>query len=129
MRYIVLMLALLSAAACNPVRDKTDTTNYDVISEKCFVLREHPIRTDSAVNANRDSIVRFLEANRYKARYITKDSLLFRRDNGLQVEIVLPPPTDAWESGTIVVFDPMKNPLFVNLHKGPSQVKQYVSGN
>lgn len=129
MRYIVLMLVLLSAAACNPVRDKTDTTNYDVISEKCFVLRAHPIRTDSAVNANRDSIIRFLEANQYKARYITKDSLLFRRDNGLQVEIVLPAPVDAWESGTIVVFDPMKNPLFVNLHKGPSQVKQYVSGN
>ncbi|MBO9152916.1 hypothetical protein ACFOTA_11915 [Chitinophaga sp. GCM10012297] len=128
MRNIVLMMALLSAAACNPVREKTDTTHYDVISEKCFVLREHPIRTDSAVNANRDSIVSFLEANHYTARYIRKDSLMFRRENGLQVEIVLPAPADAWESGTIIVFDPQKNPLFVNLHKGTSQVKQYVSG-
>ncbi|MGN7719635.1 hypothetical protein [Chitinophaga sp. 22620] len=128
MRYIIFTLALLAAASCNPVREKTDTTNYDVIDAKCYVLREHPIRTDSAANASRDSIVSFLEANDYKARYIRKDSLMFRRANGLQVEIVLPAPADAWESGTIIVFDPQKNPLFVNLHKGTSQVKQYVSG-
>ncbi|RPD38420.1 hypothetical protein [Chitinophaga barathri] len=128
MRYNILTLALLAAAACNPVREKTDTTNYDVIKEKCFVLREHPIRADSTVNARRDSIVSFLEANNYTARYIRKDSLMFRRENGLQVEIVLPAPADAWESGTIIVFDPQKNPLFVNLHKGTSQVKQYISG-
>ncbi len=125
MRYLLLAFAILTA--CNPTRERTDTSHYDLISEKCFVLREKPVSTDSAVNTGRDSIIRFLQQHDFQARYIQKDSLLFRRKNGLQVEIVLPTPQDAWESNTIIVFDPAKNPLFVNLHKGTAQVLQYIS--
>jgi hypothetical protein len=126
MRYLLLSLAVL--AACNPVREKTDTSNYEVISEKCFVLRENHSTADSLVNAGRDSMVRFLQQHNFQAKYVQKDSLMFRRANSLQVEIVLPAPQDAWESNTIIVFDPQKNPLFVNLRKGTSQVQQYISG-
>ena len=126
MRYLLFSLALL--AACNPVREKTDTTNYEVISDKCFVLREQHATADSLVNASRDSMIRYLQQHDFQARYVKKDSLMFRRANALQVEIVLPAPQDAWESNTIIVFDPQKNPLFVNLRKGTSQVQQYVGG-
>lgn len=128
MRYLILSLAVM-AAACNPVREKANTTNYDVISEKCFVLREHPVKTDSLVNANRDSLVQFLKAQQYEVRFIRKDSLLFRKENGQEVEIVLPSPKDAWESNTIIVFDPAKSPFFVNLRKGTGQVQQYLKNN
>ncbi|MRG46544.1 hypothetical protein GFS24_15585 [Chitinophaga sp. SYP-B3965] len=124
MRYFILTLAVL--AACNPTREKTDTTNYDVISEKCFVMREHPTVTDSLVNASRELLVQYLKEQQFPVRYIKKDSLMFRRTNGLQVDLVLPTPQDAWESNTIIVFDPAKNPLFVNLHKGTAQVEQYI---
>lgn len=126
MRYLILSLVVLTIA-CNPTREKADTSNYDVITEKCYVLREHPIQSDSLANAGRDSIVRYLKEQNFKPRFLKKDSLLFRRENGLEVEIVLPAPTDAWESNTIIVFDPVKNPLFVNLHKGTTQVRQYIS--
>lgn len=126
MRHLILSLAVL--AACNPVREKTDTSNYEVISDKCFVLREKHNTSDSLVNASRDSMIRFLQQHDFQAKYVQKDSLMFRRANALQVEIVLPTPQDAWESNTIIVFDPQKNPLFVNLHKGTSQLQQYVGG-
>lgn len=124
MRYFLFTLAVLTA--CNPTREKTDTANYDVISEKCFVMREHPIVTDSLVNASRELLVQYLKEQQFPVRYIKKDSLMFRRQNGLQVDLVLPTPQDAWESNTIIVFDPAKNPLFVNLHKGTAQVEQYI---
>lgn len=125
MRYLFLTLVVL--AACNPTREQTDTKNYDVISEKCFVMREHPVTTDSVVNASRDSLVQYLKEQQFPVRYMKKDSLMFRRTNGLQVDLTLLPPQDAWESNTIIVFDPAKNPLFVNLHKGTAQVKEYIN--
>lgn len=126
MRYLFLSLAVL--IACNPTRERTDTSNYDVITEKCYVLREHPDRTDSLVNARRDSMVRFLEQHGFPKRYMKKDSMLFRRTNGQEVEVSLLPPADAWESNAIIVFDPIKNPWFINLRKGTGQVEDYVSG-
>lgn len=125
MRYLFLILVVL--AACNPTREQTDTSNYDVISEKCFVMREHPNVTDSTVNASREQLVKLLKENDFPVRYIIKDSVVFRRKNGLQVELKLPTPQDAWESNTIIVFDPAKNPLFVNLHKGTAQVEKYIN--
>ncbi|WP_341842123.1 hypothetical protein [Chitinophaga caseinilytica] len=126
MRYLIMAAALL-AIACNPVRERTDTSNYQVIGEKCYVLRQQPMQ-DSAVKIAKDSIVQFLEGKGFAAKFIEKDSLMFRRANGLQVEIVLPTAQNAWESNAIIVFDPQKNPFFVNLHKGTAQVQQYVAG-
>ncbi|MGX5818140.1 hypothetical protein ACWKWU_08090 [Chitinophaga lutea] len=127
MRYLLFSCALL--AACNSTREKTDTSRYEVISEKCYVLREDRRTSDSLVNAGRDSIIRYLSQHDFQPRYVVKDSLLFRRENGLEVEIILPIPQDAWESNTIIVFDPAKNPFFVNLHKGATQLQSYLSGH
>lgn len=124
MRYLVPALAIL--IACNQTRERTDTANYEVISEKCFVLRAHASNADSLVNLQRDSVTAFLETHGFKMKKVEKDSLMFRRQNGLEVDIVLPRPQDAWESNTVVVFDPQKNPLFVNLRKGTAQLKGYV---
>lgn len=125
MRYLYMAAALL-AFSCNQTRERTDTTDYQVIEEKSYVLRQHP-KADSAVSIAKDSIVQFLEGQGFARKFIEKDSLMFRRANGLQVEIVLPAAQDAWESNAIIVFDPQKNPLFVNLHKGTAQVRQYAA--
>lgn len=124
MRYIYMAAALL-AFSCNQVREQTDTTNYQVIGEKCYVLRQHPLQ-DSAVSIAKDSIVQYLNGRGFTARFIEKDSLMFQRANGQQVAIILPTAQNAWESNAIIVFDPQKNPLFVNLHKGTAQVRQYA---
>ncbi|WP_109695826.1 hypothetical protein [Chitinophaga deserti] len=126
MRYLFIASALL-ALSCNQARERTDTTNYQVITEKCYVLRQHPIQ-DSAVNVKKDSIVQFLNGRGFAAKFIEKDSLMFRRANGLQVEIILPDAQSAWESNAIIVFDPQQNPFFVNLHKGTAQVEHYAEG-
>ncbi len=125
MRYLIMAAAVL-AVSCNQTRERTDTSNYQVIEEKCYVMRQHPMQ-DSAVNIAKDSIVQLLDAQGFTAKFIEKDSLMFRRANGLQVEIVLPAAQNAWESNAIIVFDPQKNPLFVNLHKGTAQVRQYAT--
>jgi hypothetical protein len=125
MRYLIMAAAVL-AISCNQTRERTDTSNYQVIEEKCYVMRQHPMQ-DSTVNIVKDSIVQFLNGQGFTAKFIEKDSLMFRRANGLQVEIVLPTAQNAWESNAIIVFDPQKNPLFVNLHKGSAQVRQYAT--
>lgn len=125
MRYLYIAAALL-VFSCNQTRERTDTSNFQVIEEKSYVLRRHPVQ-DSAVSIAKDSIVQFLEGQGFARKFIEKDSLMFRRANGLQVEIVLPAAQSAWESNAIIVFDPQKNPLFVNLHKGTAQVRQYVA--
>lgn len=126
MRYLIIAAAMV-AISCNQTRERTDTSNYQVIEEKCFVLRQHPMQ-DSVVNKAKDSIVQYLEGHGFTAKFVEKDSLMFRRANGMQVEIILPTAQSAWESNAIIVFDPQKNPLFVNLHKGTAQVQQYAAG-
>lgn len=118
--------------ACNPSRNdehSVDRSAYDVITEKCYVYREFK----PAAGALNDSVLQlrkqltdYLDQHQYKAHMAAKDSLLFHRENGLEVMIELPTPQDIWEQSTIIVFDPLKNPLFVNLHKGAAQLEQYI---
>ena len=130
------ILSLLTIAvllfACNPTRNEersTDRSAYDVISEKCYVYREFkpaasPL-TDSVL-ALRKQLTDYLDQHQFKGHIAGKDSLLFHRANGQEVIIELPTPQDIWEQSTIIVFDPLKNPLFVNLHKGTAQLEQYI---
>lgn len=130
------ILSLLTIAmllfACNHTRNEertTDRSAYDVISEKCYIYREFkPAATplNDSVLALRKQLTDYLDQHQYKGHAAGKDSLVFRRTNGQEVIIELPTPQDIWEQSTIIVFDPMKNPLFVNLHKGTAQLEQYI---
>ena len=126
--FLVISSALL---ACNSgTRESAkDRSAYDVITERCFVYREfkpasNPL-TDSVLQL-RQELIDYLTKHGFKAHIARKDSLLFQRNNGLEVIIELPAPQDIWERSTIIVFDPLKNPLFVNLHKGTAQLDQYL---
>jgi len=44
----------------------------------------------------------------------------------LEVMLELPAPEDAWQSNTIIAFDPQKSPLFINLKKDSTQVTNYI---
>ncbi|NSL89282.1 hypothetical protein [Chitinophaga solisilvae] len=126
------ILAACALFACNPTRNDGHQVNkeaYDVITEKCYVYRESkpaPGPLTDSVLALRSQITGYLEQQGFKAHIAGKDSLLFHRANGQEVIIELPVPTNVWEQHTIIVFDPVKNPLFVNLHKGTGQIEHYI---
>ncbi|MBC9911093.1 hypothetical protein [Chitinophaga varians] len=130
-----ILLSILTAScllfACNPTRNdaRVNKDAYDVITEKSYVYREFK----PAASAEMDSVLRlrkeitdYLDQQGFKPHIAGKDSLLFHRVNGLEVMIEMPAPQDAWSMNTIIVFDPVKNPLFVNLHKGTAQVENYI---
>ncbi|CAL1521229.1 hypothetical protein [Chitinophaga sp. MM2321] len=117
--------------ACNPSRNdhQIDKSAYEVISEKCYVYREFkpaPGPLVDSVLQLRKQITDYLDQQGFKAHMAGKDSLLFQRANTQEVMIELPQPQDAWEANVVIVFDPQKNPLFVNLHKGTSQIDHYI---
>lgn len=128
MRY--LFLSILFLAACTNGTKQTDSDKYDLITEKCYVLRQvKPALGDTAAAAaqqQQQELAAYLEQHQFSKHVAGKDSLLFRRANGQEVIIELPVPQDTWEAHTIIVFDPQKNPLFVNLHKGTAQIDQYI---
>ena len=128
MRY--LFLSILFFAACANGNKQTNSDKYDLITEKCYVLRQvKPAPGDTAAAAaqqQQQELITYLEQHQFSKHVAAKDSLLFRRANGQEVIIELPVPQDSWEAHTIIVFDPQKNPLFVNLHKGTAQIDQYI---
>lgn len=128
MRYLFLSILLL--AACSNNRKQSGSDKYDVITEKVYVLRQvKPASGDTAAAAaqqQQQALVTYLEQHQFARHVAAKDSLLFRRTNGQEVIIELPVPQDTWEAHTLIVFDPQKNPLFVNLHKGTAQIDQYI---
>lgn len=129
MKYLSL-IAIVALFSCNQTRSKTDRTGYDIVTEKTYVIRKTTPGTDSletALLAKQQEIIAVLEKNSFKAHPLTSDSLLFRRENGQEVEIALPAPSDAYGKYVIIAFDPKKNPFFISLHKGTSQVDQYIS--
>ncbi len=129
MRYLLLSILLL--AACKSSDRKNESTDlYDVITGKVYVLRQvKPAPGDTSAAAAQQSqqqLISYLEQHQFSRHVAGKDSLLFRRANGQEVIIELPVPQDAWEAHTLIVFDPQKNPLFVNLRKGTAQIEQYI---
>ncbi|SHL88172.1 hypothetical protein SAMN05444266_105335 [Chitinophaga jiangningensis] len=117
--------------ACNPQREgTTDRSRYDVITEKSYIYREHkpaPGPLTDSVMALKQQITEYLQQQGFKPHMAGKDSLLFVRTNNQEVMIELPAPQDIWEMNTIIVFDPAKNPLFINLHKGTAQLDHYLN--
>ena len=129
MRYFLLSILLL--AACNSGgRNEQNTDSYDLITQKVYVLRQvKPAAGDTtaaAAQQKQQELISYLEQHQFTRHVAAKDSLLFRRSNGQEVIIELPVPQDSWESHTLIVFDPQKNPLFVNLHKGTEQIDEYI---
>ncbi|HEY0272544.1 MAG TPA: hypothetical protein VGC22_05115 [Chitinophaga sp.] len=130
-KHIAGITLALSLAACQqrpqPARD---TAAYDVITEKSYLVRESKPRTGApetdSVLAKKEAFTAYLDKQGFKRHLIQQDSLLFRRDNSLEVEMILTPPTDIWERQAIIVFDPAKNPFFVNLHRDSTQLVHYV---
>jgi hypothetical protein len=130
MRYLLFSILLL--AACNGAsRNEQNADGYDLITQKCYVLRQiKPAAGDTAAAAAQEKqqeLIHYLEQHQFTRHVAAKDSLLFRRSNGQEVIIELPAPQDTWEAHTLIVFDPQKNPLFVNLHKGTGQIDQYLA--
>ncbi|ASZ10234.1 hypothetical protein KTO58_24580 [Chitinophaga pendula] len=131
MRIVTIIAAAIILFACNQSRSKgPDTSAYDVVAEKSYVIRNiKPVAGDSlvdAIRAKQQQLIAFLEKHQFVRHVAAKDSLVFRRSNGQEVLIELPVPEDAWSANTIIAFDPAKNPLFINLHKDSTQIEHYL---
>lgn len=131
MKLVLLIFTVATIFSCNPARnDNRDASAYDVVTEKSYVLRNaQPVSSDSLTNIvlqRQEEMSRILERHGFKKHLVTKDSLLFRRANGLEVMLELPAPEDAWQANTIIAFDPQKSPLFINLKKDSTQVTNYI---
>ncbi|SHM51866.1 hypothetical protein [Chitinophaga sp. CF418] len=123
--------ATLFCVSCNQARNKgEDTSGYDIITEKSYVVRNvKPVSGDPQVDSilqRKQELTGYLERHGFVRHVAGKDSLLFRRNNRQEVFIELPPPANAQEANLIIAFDPMKNPLFINLKKDTTQVEQYI---
>lgn len=126
MRSTLLLLTACLLFSCNQSREGKERAAYDIITEKCYVIRDvKPISGDTLLQ-RKQVIMDYLERHGFTKHIAAKDSLLFHRTNAQEVMIELPAPQDAWETNTIIVFDPAKNPLFVNLHKDTTQVEHYI---
>jgi hypothetical protein len=130
-----LVLLILTVAAlffsCNQSRnDNRDASAYDVVTEKSYIVRNaQPLSSDSLTNIvlqRQEEMSRMLERHGFQKHIARKDSLLFRRTNGLEVMLELPAPEDAWQANAIIAFDPQKSPLFINLKKDSTQVINYI---
>jgi hypothetical protein len=117
--------------SCNQSRSSNeDTSSYDIITEKSYVVRNvKPVSGDAQVDSilqRKQELVSYLERHGFSRHVAAKDSLLFRRNNRQEVIIELPVPNNPAEANLIIAFDPMKNPLFINLKKDTIQVEQYI---
>jgi hypothetical protein len=130
MRTLLILVTSALLFSCNQSREGKDTSAYDVITEKSYVVREvkpntgDPL-TDSVLQ-RKQIMISYLERHGFTKHMAAKDSLLFRRTNLQEVIIELPEAEDVWQQHTIIAFDPMKNPLFINLHKDSTQVEHYI---
>ena len=119
------------SVSCNQSRnDNKDHSGYEVVKSKSYVIRNSKVLTGDSTGAivlqKQEEMISVLERNGFKRHNALKDSLIFRRSNGQEVLIELPAPQDSWQAGTIIAFDPQKNPLFINLKKDTTQVSNYL---
>jgi hypothetical protein len=128
---LFILSAVVCCFSCNQTRNSSeDTSNYDVITEKSYVVRNvKPVSGDPQVDSilqRKQELAAYLERHGFARHVAAKDSLLFRRNNRQEVFIELPTPSNTLEANVIIAFDPMKNPLFINLKKDTTQVEQYI---
>jgi hypothetical protein len=127
MRSTLILLTAVLFFSCNQSRDNSNRSAYDIITEKSYIIRNiKPANPDDTVLQRKQEMVNYLERHGFSKHIAAKDSLLFHKTNAQEVLIELPAPRDAWEANTIIVFDPAKNPLFINLHKDTTQVEHYI---
>lgn len=126
MRNTLVLLTAVLFFSCNESRDSKDRAAYDIITEKSYVIRDVKPEDGDSVFQRKQAMISYLERHGFTKHIATKDSLLFHRTNAQEVMIELPTPQDAWQAHTIIVFDPAKNPLFVNLRKDTTQVEHYI---
>lgn len=132
MKPVLFILSAISLClSCNQTRNSSeDTSSYDIITEKSYVVRNvKPVSGDPQVDSilqRKQELTGYLERHGFVRHVAAKDSLLFRRNNRQEVLIELPAPANALEANLIIAFDPMKNPLFINLKKDTIQVEQYI---
>jgi len=128
---LFILSVVLLGVSCNQTRNSgEDTSNYDIVKEKSYVVRNvKPVsgdpQTDSLLQRKQE-LISYLERHGFVKHVAAKENLLFRRNNRQEVMIELPPPTNTAEANVIIAFDPMKNPLFINLKKDTTQVEQYL---
>ncbi|UPK70273.1 hypothetical protein [Chitinophaga filiformis] len=130
-RVLFILGATVFCLSCNQTRNRDeDTSGYEIITEKSYVVRNvKPVDRDPQVDSilqRRQELTAYLERHGFVRHVAGKDSLLFRRNNRQEVLIELPPPSNTQEANLIIAFDPMKNPLFINLKKDTTQVEQYI---
>lgn len=127
----ILGLAVFSFS-CNQTRKgNEDTSNYDIITEKSYVVREvKPAAGDPETDSilqRKQVLTSYLERKGFVRHVAAKEILMFRRNNRQEVVIDLPAPATAAAANVIIIFDPMKNPLFINLKKDTTQVEHYIN--
>jgi hypothetical protein len=133
MRPVLFILSLaVFSFSCNQTRKgNEDTSNYDIITEKSYVVREvKPAGGDPETDSillRKQELTSFLERHGFVRHVAAKEILMFRRNNRQEVVIDLPAPATAAAANMIIVFDPMKNPLFINLKKDTTQVEHYIN--
>jgi hypothetical protein len=126
---LILISFCFFVLACNTVRENTDTAHYEQIKSTCYLIRMDADDSDTAVNRAREEMIATLSELQIPVHPITNDSIVFIKQTGKPVEIILAKPKNAAESNIVILFDPAKNPVFVNLRKGPSQLTSYFGNN
>lgn len=126
MRSTLVLLTTILLFSCNQSRDSENRAAYDIITEKSYVIRDITSVSGDSVQERRKVLTDYLERHGFSKHIAAKDSLLFHRTNAQEVMIELPAAQDAWAANVIIVFDPAKNPLFVNLRKDSTQVENYI---
>ncbi|MBW8685955.1 hypothetical protein [Chitinophaga rhizophila] len=133
MKRVLFILGLaVFGFSCNQTRTSgEDTSNYDIITEKSYVIREvKPAGGDPETDSiliRKQEMTSYLERQGFTRHVAAKEVLMFRRSNRQEVVIDLPAPATAAAANMIIVFDPMKNPLFINLKKDTTQVEHYIN--
>ena len=129
----ILSLAVFSFS-CNQTRtreENNDETKLDVITEKCYVVREgKPVSGDpetDSILVRKQQLISYLERHGFVRHVASKEVLQFRRNNRQEVSIDMPEPTTPAATNVIIIFDPMKNPLFLNLKRDTTQVEHYIN--
>ncbi|QHS61541.1 hypothetical protein [Chitinophaga agri] len=133
MKPVLFILGLaICSLSCNQTRKgNEDTSNYDIITEKSYVVREvKPATGDPETDSilqRKQVLTSYLERKGFVRHVAAKEILMFRRNNRQEVVIDLPAPATAAAANVIIIFDPMKNPLFINLKKDTTQVEHYIN--
>lgn len=122
---LLLVTGLLLTGSC---QNSKKASLYELIKERCYIMKSEvaPAAGTDSIGTIVAAIRLYLEEEKkIPLRIVHKDSLLFQKADGTELEFVLPPATDEWEQYRILLFDPQKNPAIIDLRRGKQQVDRY----